>query len=166
MGNQQPNRSAAHHHYRTTEQRRHPPHDVDGDGDGLRQGRDLVGDVVGYRVQPVLCHRHPARQGTMAVDADEAQPGARIRRSDVAGGADTAGDERIDQHAAARKAPRFRHAHELMAKRQREAGSRMTALHDVQVRPPQPGEARPDDDLAGGWDGLPDLPPGEAHRPR
>ena len=144
---------------RPAQQWRHPPHGVDGDRDGLRERRDIGRDGGREDVEPVLRDRDPTRQGTVAVDADQPQPGTGVRRTDLAGGTRSARQQRVDQHRLSDQPARLWHAHELVADGERQdrpvGGCRRRCGGRCHT---DPREARPDDDLAGRSDRLRPIP--------
>ena len=148
MGHQETHRSPTDDDHGPAEQRGHPPHDVDGDRDRLRQWCDLVRDAPGHDMQPILRDRDPARQRPVPIDADEPQAGAGVRGTDVARRTRAAGQQRVDQHGPAGQLARLRDTHELVPDGEREGGPWMAAVGDVEVGATQPRVRRPDDDLA------------------
>ena len=128
---------------------------------GSASGATSAGMLAGTRWRRSSGDRDATRQRAVPVDADEPQPCAGVRCSDVAGRTGAAGQQRVDQHGLTGQRAGLGHTHELVPDGERHDRPRMAAVRDVQVRATQPGEPRPDDDLTGRGDRVRRITPFE-----
>jgi hypothetical protein len=127
------NRTPSHDDYQAAKKRRSAANGVDSNGERLRKRRELLWKTGRDSMKTARRDRQTTCESPMSVDTDEAKVRARIRRTTATRAAGEARKQRIHEDELTGKRPCLRNPHDLVAKGERESGSRVNSLHDVEV---------------------------------